>query len=109
MRNAPTRPTIRKNGSNPLASAVTRISSFDQKPANGKIPTARAVPIMNVQNVTGMNLRSPPMSFFMSNEWCEPEWLTEPAPRNSSALKNVCVKRWNTAAVHAPTPSAITM
>ena len=49
------------------------------------------------------------MSFFMSKEWCEPEWLTEPAPRKRSALKNAWVKRWNTAAVHAPTPSAITM
>ena len=27
---------------------------------------------MNVQNVIGMYLRSPPMSFFMSKEWCEP-------------------------------------
>ena len=102
------RPTTR-NASNPLAPAVTRISSFDQKPANGKIPHSAAVPIMNVQNVMGMNLRSPPMSFFMSKEWCEPEWLTDPAPRNSSALKNAWVKRWKTAAVHAPTPSAITM
>ena len=59
---------------------------------------------MNVQNVIGMYLRSPPMSFFMSKEWCEPEWLTEPAPRKSSALKNAWVKRWKTAAVHAPTP-----
>ena len=64
---------------------------------------------MNVTNVIGMYLRSPPMSFFMSKEWCEPEWLTEPAPRNSSALKNACVKRWNTAPVHAPTPRPITM
>ena len=49
------------------------------------------------------------MSFFMSKEWCEPEWLTEPAPRNRQALKKAWVKRWNTPAVHAPTPSAITM
>ena len=53
---------------------------------------------MKVQKVIGMYLRSPPMSAFMSNEWCVPPWLTEPAPRNSSALKNACVKRWNTAA-----------
>ena len=64
---------------------------------------------MNVQNVIGMNLRRPPISFFMSKEWCEPEWLTDPAPRKSSALKNAWVKRWNTAATHAPDPSAITM
>ena len=54
--------------------------------------------MMNVQNVIGMYLRRPPMSFFMSKEWCEPEWLTEPAPRNSSALKKAWVKRWKTAA-----------
>ena len=73
------------------------------------MPASASVPIMNVQNVIGMYLRRPPMSFFMSKEWCEPEWLTEPAPRKSSALKNAWVKRWNTAATHAPTPSAITM
>ena len=64
---------------------------------------------MKVQNVIGMYLRRPPMSFFMSKEWCVPLWLTDPAPRNSRALKNACVKRWNTAATQAPTPSAITM
>ena len=42
---------------------------------------------MNVQNVIGMNLRSPPMSFFMSKEWCEPEWLTDPAPRKRQRLE----------------------
>ncbi len=49
------------------------------------------------------------MSFFMSKEWCDPEWLTDPAPRKRSALKNACVKRWKIAAVHAPTPRAMTM
>ena len=73
------------------------------------MPASASEPMMNVQNVCGMYLRRPPMSFFMSKEWCEPEWLTEPAPRKRSALKNAWVKRWNTAAVHAPTPSAITM
>ncbi len=108
VRNAPIKPTT-MNTSKPDAPAVTRISSFDQNPANGKIPASASDPMMNVQKVIGMNLRRPPMSFFMSNEWCDPEWLTDPAPRNSSALKNACVKRWNTAAVHAPQPSAITM
>ncbi len=49
------------------------------------------------------------MSFFMSKEWCAPEWLTEPAPRNSRALKKAWVKMWKTAAVQAPTPRPITM
>ena len=88
---------------------MTRISSFDQNPANGKMPASASDPMMNVQNVMGIGFRSPPMSLFMSNEWCDPEKLTDPAPRKRSALKNAWVKRWNTAAVQAPTPSAITM
>ena len=97
------------NASKPLAPAVTRISSFDQNPAKGKMPASAKDPIMNVQNVIGMGFRRPPMSLFMSNEWCDPEKLTDPAPRKSKALKNAWVNRWNTAAVHAPTPSAMTM
>ena len=63
------------------------ISSFEKKPANGKMPTSASVPMMNVTNVIGIFLRRPPMSFFMSKEWCEPEWLTEPAPRNRQRLE----------------------
>ncbi len=35
--------------------------------------------------------------------------ITEPAPRNSSALKNACVIRWKIAAEYAETPSATVM
>ncbi len=63
---------------------------------------------MNVQKVLGMSLRRPPMSFFMSKEWWQ-AWLSEPAPRNRQALNMAWVKRWNIAAVQAPTPRAITM
>jgi hypothetical protein len=62
---------------------------------------------MNVLNVVGMCSRRPPMSFFMSKECTA--WLTEPEPRNSSALNMAWVNRWKIAAVQAPTPSAITM
>ena len=72
------------------------------------MPASASDPIRNVQNVIGMYLRRPPISR-MSNEWCVPLWLTDPAPRNSSALKNACVKRWKTAATQAPTPNAMTM
>ena len=65
--------------------------------------------MMNVTNVIGMYFRSPPMSFFMSKEWWEPEWLIEPAPRNSRALKKAWVKMWKTAGVQPPTPRPITM
>ena len=60
-----------------------------------------------VPKVLGMNFRMPPMSSFMS-KLCT-AWATEPAPRNRPALKKAWVKRWNTAAVQAPTPSAMTM
>ena len=97
-----------RNASKPLLPAFTRISSFDQNPASGKMPASASDPMRKVQNVIGMNLRSPPISR-MSNEWCVPPWLTDPAPRKRSALKNAWVKRWKTAATHAPTPSPITM
>ena len=63
--------------------------------------------MMNVVKVCGMYLRRPPMSLFMSKLWTA--WLIEPEPRNRPALKKACVKRWNIAAVHAPTPRARTM
>ena len=49
------------------------------------------------------------MSLRMSKLWWLPEWPTEPAQRNRQHLKNACVKMWNTAGVHAPTPRPIIM
>ncbi|CFP65092.1 Uncharacterised protein [Bordetella pertussis] len=43
----------------------------------------------------GMYLRRPPM-LRMSWSWCMP-MMTEPAPRNSSALKKAWVIRWKIA------------
>ena len=42
---------------------------------------------------------------------CSPDsaWITEPAPRKSSALKNACVIRWKMPAANAPTPQARNM
>ena len=80
---------------------------MDQNPARGGSPASAAEAITKVRNVAGMWWRSPPMSFFMS-KLCT-AWLTEPEPRNRQALKKACVNRWNTAAVQAPTPSAMTM
>jgi hypothetical protein len=71
------------------------------------MPMSAMVQTMNVLYVFGMNFFMPPMSAFMS-KLCT-ECATDPDPRNSPALKKACVKRWNSAAVHAPTPSAITM
>ena len=64
-------------------------------------------PTMNVTTVIGMNLRSPPIRR-MSCSSCMP-WITEPAPRNSSALKNACVTMWKMAATYAPEPTARNM
>ena len=72
------------------------MSSFDQKPENGGTPAMASQPTMNVAAVMGSSLRSAPM-WRMSWSSCSP-WMTEPAPRNSSALKKAWVIMWNTAA-----------
>ena len=53
-------------------------------------------PTMNVAAVIGMTLRSAPMRR-MSCSSCMP-WMTEPEPRNSSALKKAWVIMWKMAA-----------
>ena len=63
------------------------ISSLEKKPANGKTPASASVEMIHVVAVIGIFLARPPISFFMSKEWCEPEWLTEPADKNKQALK----------------------
>jgi len=92
----------------PEASYCTdaRISSFDQKPASGKIPARASDPITNVRYVHGMLFRRPPMSLMLFE--CT-AWITDPAQRNSRPLKNACVKRWNNPAVYAPAPIATVM
>ena len=69
---------------------------MDQKPANGGTPAIASQPMMNVPAVIGISLRSAPI-LRMSCSWCMP-WITEPDPRNSSALKNAWVTMWKIAA-----------
>ena len=78
-----------------------------KKPASGGIPAIASVPIIIVTKVTGMCFFSAPMRCMS----CSPAtaWITEPLPRNRSALKNAWVIRWNTAAANAPTPAARNM
>ena len=73
-------------------------------------PAIASVAIHIRRNVTGMYFLSPPM-LRMS---CASSWfvdarvhrvMTEPAPRNSSALKKACVKTWKKPAANAPTPT----
>ena len=80
------------------------ISSLEKNPANGNIPTSASDETIHAPAVIGIFLARPPMSFFMSKLWCEPEWLTEPAHRKRQHLKKAWVKMWNTAGSHAPAP-----
>ncbi len=79
---------------------------MDQNPASGTMPARASEPMTNVQNVYGMCLRSPPMSDMLLE--CT-EWITDPAPRNSSDLKKAWVNRWKSPAVYAPAPMAVIM
>ena len=78
-----------------------------KKPENPGIPAIASVATRNVAYVTGRCFLRPPI-FLRS---CSPliAWITLPEPRNSSALKNACVIRWNIAAENAPTPAARNM
>ena len=69
---------------------------MDQKPENGGTPEMASQPTMNAPAVIGMSLRSAPMRR-MSCSSCMP-WITDPAPRNSSALKKAWVIMWKMAA-----------
>ncbi len=80
------------------------ISSLEKNPENGNTPHRASVETTHDANVIGMCLRKPPMSFFMSKEWCDALWLIDPAHRNKHALKKAWVKMWNTAGNHAPAP-----
>jgi hypothetical protein len=71
------------------------------------VPINASEPSSEVIQVIGMYLRTPPIQR-MSWLWCMP-MITEPAPRNSSALKKACVIRWNTATEYAEAPSATVM
>jgi hypothetical protein len=59
------------------------------------VPIRASVPSSEVIQVMGMYLRTLPIQR-MSWLWCMP-MITEPAARNSRALKKAWVIRWNTA------------
>ena len=59
------------------------------------MPIKASEPSSEVIQVMGMYLRTPPIQR-MSWLWCIP-MMTEPAPRNSKALKKAWVIRWNSA------------
>ena len=74
------------------------------------MPASASDPIMNVTNVIGMYLRSPPMSFFMSKEWCDPEWLDRARAEEQQRLEErVGEEVEDRARPTRPTPRPITM
>src|ERR1039458_8822671 len=81
-----------------------RIASLEKKPANPGTPEMASVAINMVPKVVLIFPCSAPMCCISC--WPLMAWITEPAPRNSSALKNAWVKTWKTPAANAPTPSA---
>ncbi len=97
----------RTTHSPPRSYTVPRISSFDQNPASGGMPEIASQPMAMVTKVTGILRASPPIRVMS----CSPAmpWITEPAPRKSSALKKACVMRWNTPATWAAAPTAMNM
>ena len=68
------------------------ILSLVQNPAKGGTPMMASQPHTKVQNVQGIALRSPPKRR-MSVSLPMP-CMTEPAPRNMSALKKPWASRW---------------
>ena len=89
--------------SRPLARAEARIASFEKKPESGGIPTSASEPTRNAMYVSASARRTPPISRMS----CSPArwWITRPAARKSSALKNACVSRWNIPFPYAPIPA----
>ena len=69
------------------------MSSLENQPENGGKPESARPPKMKQANVNGIALRKPDI---LSSD-CSPPIaeISEPAPMNSSALKNACVIRWN--------------
>ena len=78
-----------------------------KKPASGGIPAIARVATSMVPCVHGSLRASPPMRRRSCSS--ESAWITEPAPRKSSALKKAWVIRWKIPAEKAPTPQAMNM
>ncbi len=87
----------------PFWSAAASTSSL----LNGQNPIRATVPIHMSHFVFGRAEPSPPMR----RTSCSPPraWMTMPAPRNRSALKNACASRRYMPAEYAPTPTAVNM
>ena len=65
------------------------MASLEYQPARKGTAQFESVAAMNVTAVSGIFFSRPPI-LSMSCSWWQP-WMTEPAPRNSVALKNACM------------------
>ncbi len=65
--------------------------SLEKNPANGGRPAKASEPIHIAIQVYGRALANPPI--FLISCSSDKACIIEPAPRNSSALKNACVIR----------------
>ena len=75
---------------------ASMMASLEKNPDSPGKPMRASVPISIVAQVMGMSLHSPPI-LRMSCSWCIP-MMTDPAARNSRALKKAWVMRWKIAA-----------
>src|SRR6185369_8238817 len=86
--------------------AWSMITSLEKNPENGGTPARAASPIDMQMKVTGMVRRRPPIRVI---ELVPTAWITQPAARNSSALKAAWVSRWNSAVPGNPTANPANM
>ena len=73
------------------------------------MPMMARYPRPNVAKVTGMTRASPPYWRMLTSS--SMPCMTDPAPRNSPALKNPCASRWAMANTYpaGPSPAASVM
>ena len=77
-----TTPTTQSTGL--LAKTLSSTSPLDQNPDKGGTPAMASQPTMKVPKVHGSYLRRPPMRLRSCSS--SSPWMTEPAPKKSSAL-----------------------
>ena len=64
--------------------AFSKTSPLDQNPENGGTPAMENHPMRKVIAVSGMNFASAPMRLMFCSS--SMPWMTDPAPKNNSAL-----------------------
>ncbi len=82
----------------------SRTRSLDQNPLKNGNPAMDIEPMSIVIEVHFIFLPRPPISRMSS---VPHEWITEPEPRNSRALKKAWLNMWKTPAVYPAAPAAM--